>query len=180
MMRNKDGQVVLDIFTFLAAAFVFVLIVGTFLYAFIVINEELDQDIPVGQVNLSDATQLTFGKFTTAFMNGADLLALFFIFGMILAIMLGAFLTRDKQLSVLLVFDFILMIFGYIMAVYISNQYEDILKVLPFAYIFTNHLNVTSTLMLYLPRITVIVSSLAMILAYAGIPKTKEEQIAGF
>ena len=48
------------------------------------IDEALDRDIDIGQVNLQDVNNDTFGQFVDMFLNNSDWWGLSLIFGMIL------------------------------------------------------------------------------------------------
>lgn len=179
-MEDKKGQVLLELFTFITVGFAFILIVGIFLYFFGIVNTSLSEDINAGAVNLSNATANTFGQINTAFLTNADLIGIFFLLGTVMAIFLLSYFQRNSTIKVMIIFDIILMLFAYIIAIYISNSYEQILLVLPFADIFIENLNTSSRFMLLLPQITIVVAVIAMILAYSGIPRTSEEEVGGF
>ena len=91
-----------------------------------------------------------------------------------------AFLTREKTIGIFLFFEIIIIVIAYIVATYIANMYELILTKLPFKDIFIDYLNSSSYFVLHLPLYTVIIGALIIIIAYAGIPKTREEEVAGF
>lgn len=177
---NKKADVI-NLFTFLAVAFVFILMIGTFLYAFGLINTSLSGgNIIAGQQNISNDSANTFGQVNTAFLNSADLIGVLFLFGMVISMFLVAYFTRGQLPRIFLVWDIILLVFAYIAAVYISNSYETILTSFPFINLIASNLNNSSRIMLLLPRITVITGILVMIITYAGIPRSSEEEVPGF
>jgi hypothetical protein len=162
-------------------AFVGLLLIGIYLYGFNAITTSLtSQNIMVGQSNLTNVTEATLGQINTALIDHGNLLASVFLFAMVIAIILAGFITRGRHPVVFFVIEFIILIFAYILAVYIANAYETTLSLLPFAATFTGTLPTASTFLLNLPLITVIAGALTLIVSYAAIPKTKEEQVAGF
>lgn len=181
-MINKKGIATANLFWFIIIAFIAVIILGTFLFCYNVItNSFLDSGLDaVGQVNLTEATENTIGKINTSMLDHADVIAIFFLFGMVIAMFLVAYLTRDENPAIFFVLDILIIIFAYVLAVYITNSYETILKVLPFSSVFTTNLNYATSFLLLLPRITVIVGVIIMIISYSAIPKTKEEEVAGY
>lgn len=180
-MMNKKGQTVVNLFTLIAVALTFGIILGSFLFFFDTLDTALGNNLIAGQVNLSNASSQTVGKINTGFVNGADLIGIFFLFGFVLAIMISGFVMRNETPKLLFMVDFILIIFAYILAVYISNAYESILAVLPFSDLMLANLNNTSRFVLFLPQITVITGFVTMILTYSGIPRSRDEaEVAGF
>lgn len=180
-LKNKKGFALEGVFETLVVSLVFVLILGVLLYAFGVIDTSITgENLVVGGTNISNDSANTIGKINTAFLDNADLIGLLFLFGLILALMINGFLTREENPPLFFIIDFLLIIFAYILAVYISNSYETILNVLPFNDVLIANMGNTNRFMLLLPKITVIAGVITMIVTYTGIPKTKEEEIAGF
>ena len=172
---NKKGQFVLkDLFTFLVVSLLIVIIIIFMLYVFVQVDTALSGNIMAGQVNLSNESANTIGKITTAFLSNADLIGILFLFGLVLAIMLNGFLTREMNPTVFFVIDFIILIFAYILAVYISNSYETLLLFLPFKDLIITNMPQSSRFLLLLPKITLITGAITLIITYAGIPRTKE------
>ncbi len=179
---NKKGIATVNLFWFIIIAFIAVIVLGTFLYAYNTITTSLLGSglDAVGQVNLTEATENTIGKINTSMLNHADVIAIFFLFAMVIAMFLVAYLTRDENPAIFFVFDILIIIFAYVLAVYITNSYETVLEFLPFSSIFTTNLNYATSFLLLLPRITVIVGVITMIISYSAIPKTKEEEVGGY
>ncbi len=180
--KLKKGQATANLFLFIILAFVVVLLLGTFLYCYSAItNSLLDSGVDaVGLVNLTEATENTMGKINTGMLNNANIVAIFFLFAMVIAMFLIAYLTRDENPAIFFVIDIVVIIFAYVLAVYITNSYETVLKSLPFSSIFTTNLNYATSFLLLLPKITLIVGVITMIISYSAIPKTKEEEVAGY
>ena len=179
--KDKRGIIGIELFEFIVTAFIIIIIIATLLFAFGIIDTELSGgNIVVGGSNISNDSTNTVGKINTAFLNTADLIGILFLFGMVIAIILTGFLTRERHPAVLFIVDIIILIFAYILAVYISNSYETILGVLPFTDLIASNLGNSSRFLLLLPKITLITGALTFIVTYAGIPKTREEDVAGF
>lgn len=180
-MINKKGQTTIPLFTLIVTGFIFIIILGSFLYFFGIVNDSFSGDISAGSVNVTNSSANTIGKLNSAFLGTGDLIGIFFLFGVVFAIIINGFLTRNSTIKLMFMIDFLLIIFAYILAVYISNSYENILVFLPFSNLIATNLNNTSRFVLFLPVITVVVGFITMIVTYAGIPRTSEEaQVAGF
>ena len=181
-MINKRGIATVNLFWFIIIAFIAVILLGSFLYCYNAITTSLlDSGVDaVGQVNLTEATENTIGKINTSMLSHANVIAIFFLFAMVMAMFLVAYLTRDENPSIFFVIDILVIIFAYILAVYITNSYETVLEVLPFSSIFTTNLNYATSFLLLLPKIVVIVGVITMIISYSAIPKTKEEEVGGY
>lgn len=178
---NKKGVVMFGMLILIVGSLIGIILLGLWIYTFDAITGGiLEQNIMAGQVNLTNATQLTLGKLDNALLQNANLIGGAFLFGLILGLIIAAFLTRDKKPKVFWIVDFIILILFYIIAVYISNAYETILEAIPFATIFTVNMSLPSSFLLNLPLITAIVGGIVMLLSYAAIPRTQEEQVAGF
>jgi len=179
-MVNKRGTSLVNLPAFLAFALIFIIMLGSFVYVYGVVDTALTGgNIIAGAVNLSNSSGATIGKLNTAFLNSADLIGVMFLFGMILAMLFAGYLTRDEVPTVFFLVDFFLIVLSYILATYLSNTYDTILVSLPFANIFVNNLSKSSIFLTSLPLITVVVGVLVMIITYAGIPKTRQEEVAG-
>lgn len=181
-MNNKRGMATANLFLFIILAFVVVILFGTFLYAYNTITTSLLESgtDAVGAVNLTEATEKTIGKINTSMLNHANIIAIFFLFAMVIAQFLLAYVTRDENPAIFFVMDILIILFAYVLAVYIANSYETVLGSLPFSSMFTTNLNYATLFLLQLPKITVITGVITMIIAYSSIPKTKEEEVAGF
>ncbi len=178
---NKKGQTTIPLFTLIVVALVFIIILGAFLYFFGIVTDSLSGDLIAGQVNVSNASANTVGQINDAFLSSADLIGIFFLFGVVFAIVINGFLTRNSTVKLMFMIDFLLIIFAYILAVYISNSYESILPLLPFKNLIASNLGKTSRFVLLLPIITIVTGFITMILTYAGIPRASEEaQVPGF
>lgn len=181
MKMNKKAQATAMLFTLITISLVLVMVIAAFLFFFNSVDSALSGNQFAGQVNMSEANENTIGKMNDAFLNSSDLIGIFFLFGVVLAIMINGFLTRNSTPKLFFMIDFIIIIFAYILAVYVSNAYESILTAIPFTNLIASNLNNTSRFVLFLPIITVVTGFIAMILTYAGIPRTRAEaEVAGF
>ncbi len=174
---NKKGLSSIELFQSIIFSFIFVILLGTFMYVFGIIDTSLSPNINVGAVNLSNASANTIGAINIGLINSADLLGILFIGGLILMVMLTGFMTREKTPPLFFMLEFMIVIFAYILAVYISNEWESLLAVLPFADLLIANAPKTTQLMLFLPRITLVTGFIAMLLTYAGIPRNKREDV---
>ncbi len=181
-MKYKKGIATQHLFLFIILAFTIIVLLGTILYTYgIITTSLLDPSIAdVGQVNMTSATEDTIGRINTSMLSYANIISIFFLFAMVIAMFFLAYLTRDQNPAVFFIIDIIVIIFAYILAVYVSNSYETILGVLPFSSIFSANMSYATSFLLLLPRITVITGVITMIISYSAIPKTKEEEVAGF
>ena len=177
---NRKAQATSNLFPLIIIGFLFVILIGTFLYSYNVITTSLLEANPdMGSVNLTDATEKTMGQINTAMLNHANLVSIFFLFALVISTFLLAYVTRDSNPAIFFVVDILIIIFAYILAVYISNSYETVLAQLPFSTLFVTNLNYATSFLLALPKIVVITGVITMIISYSAIPKTKEEEVLG-
>lgn len=181
-INQKRGQIeTVNLFSLIVYSFAFILIVGTFLYVFGIIDNSLSSgNIIVGSVNASNSSDYTFGAVNDAFISNADLIGYFFIFGIVIAMLVNAYFTRSESIKLMIIFDIIILIFAYIISIYMSNSYEYLLQSLPYADTIISNLSNSSSIMLNLPTIVLIVGILVMIISYSGLPKSAEEEVPGF
>ncbi len=178
---NKRGQATSNLFLVMVLGFLFVILIGTFLYTYNTLTVSLlTTTANTGQANLTEITENTLGKINNSMLNHANLVSIFFLFALVLSTFVLAYVTRDSNPAVFFVIDILVMIFAYILAVYLSNSYEIVLESLPFSSIFITNLNYATSFLLNLPKIVLITGVITMIISYSAIPKTKEESVAGF
>lgn len=177
-MKKRGQLATFQLFFFIILTLIGIIILGVFMYTSGIINGALNKNILIGQVNLSNATGSTFGKFNSAVQTQSNTLGIITLFGMILGMIFSAFLYRDKNVMVFWILDFILLIGSFIMSLYISNQYISIIKKLPFSSYYISGLSSPTLFMTYLPYIITGVGVIMMIISYSGIPKSREEILA--
>lgn len=153
-----------------------VVLLGVMGFIFNSVYQGLNQNVMAGQVNLSNATESTFGVFNTAYQNNMDLFGLFLIFGMIGGLFIASFMLRGKWDKLLIVVDIIVMVVVYIASVLLSNAYEQILIASSGVISqFETGMPKTSNFLLHLPRYVVIIGVVCMILFYTLIPRKEGE-----
>ncbi len=174
---NKKGVALRNIFVFLIMALLIVILLGTYLFAYNAITVSLltSGATSVGAANLTEATEDTLGQINNAALTHTNVIAIMFLFAMAFSLIFAAYLTRDQVPAIFFVVDLLIIIFAYILAVYISNAYERVLESIPFPEIFITNLSMATSFLLRLPKITLIIGAIIMIVSYAAIPKSKEE-----
>ncbi len=175
---NKKGQmsIFMIFLIFGLLAFTIMILVGGVIV--VRINNDLNQDIDMGQVNLADLNADTFGVFATTYLNHADWWGICIIFGMILGLFLASYFMRDTLPKWGIILDIFIIIGMFILSLYISSSYSTLLDALSSAG--ENFLEVytprTSTFMVNLPIFIVIIGVISMVLFHSSIPRKKEER----
>lgn len=178
-MKDKRG-ITFNIFYVLVMMIFGVVILAVLGFIFHSVRTGLNQNEMIGQVNLSNASESTFGVFDDAYNTNLDLFGLFLIFGMIGGLLIASFMLRGSWNKLLIVVDLILMIAVYILAVLISNAYETLLIASNGVISqFEGSMPKTSNFLLHLPRYCVIIGAVCMILFYSMIPRREDEQQQG-
>ena len=174
--RDKRG-VTFNLFTGITIALIGIIVIAVLGFVFSSIYSGLNQDVMVGQVNLSNVTESTYGTLVNAYNSQMDILGLILIFGMIVGMLIASFLLRGKWDKILIVVDLIMMIVVYIFAVMISNYYEMLVTASSGVITqFEGLMPKSSNFLLHLPLYVVIVGVVAMILFYSSIPKRDTEK----
>lgn len=166
-----------DLFEFIVVGFIMIVVIGLFAYAFNLITDAVGQDVLVGQVNLSNATDLTIGKINDAILDKLNLIGMMILFGMILGMVVNAYFNRSKYPKLFFVLDIIILILAYIISTYVSNAYEIIITTDPFQSIFQTNLSSASTFLLRLPIYSVIIGIIIMIISYSDIPRSVRDEL---
>lgn len=181
MKMNNRGQTTVPLFTLIIVSFVLVLVLGAYLFFFQIVDASFGGNLIAGQVNVTNESDNTIGQINDAFLSSADLIGIFFLFGVVFSIIINGFLMRNSTTKLMFMMDFIIIIFAYILATYISNAYETVLVLLPFTDLIISNANNTSRFVLLLPVITVVVGFITMMLTYSAIPRVSDEaQVPGF
>jgi len=177
-MKDKRG-ITYNIFYVLAVLIFGVVLLAVLGFIFNSVRNGLNQDVMLGQVNLSNASESTFGVFDDAYNTNLDLFGLFLIFGMIGGLLIASFMLRGTWNKLLIVVDLILMIVVYITAVLISNTYEHLLIASNGVISqFEGSMPKTSNFILHLPRYVVVIGAVCMILFYSAIPRREDERVS--
>lgn len=179
---NKKGVATADFYDTMVVIFLALIIVGSIVFALDTMTQGLRDPAlsDAGAVNLTAAVDDTLGQISNAALDQANIFSIFLVFGMMFALVINAYMTRDQFPSIFLIIDIIIMIFAYILAVYLSNSYITVTTSVPFSNIFISNMSFSTLFMLNLPKIILVVGALVMIVSYAAIPKTTEESVAGF
>ena len=175
---NKKAQMTMFIFV----GIIIVLAIVFFLLATGImaekINEALDQDIDLGQVNLADLNELTYGKYNTMLVKHSDFMGLCSIFGMILGLLLSAYVMRGKFPKWAIILDIFIIIVFFIFSIYLSQAYLTILNALEQAgeTFLEDSMPKTSRFLINLPIYIAIIGALMMILFHSSIPRKRTER----
>lgn len=174
---NKKGLATIGVFTFIFMVFIWILFLGILVFIFNQTATSLDIDVDLGQVNLGEIVQDTFGKLNEGLLSGADTIGLVIIFGMIITMFANAYIFRGEYPRLFLIIDIILLVFAYILSVYISNTYEILINASSTLNVFIDTLPKASTFILRLPTYVGVIGAIIMILSYSGFPRETEEEI---
>lgn len=175
-MINKKGIATSPIFYLIITLVILITVLGFFSYTFNYVTTALSGIGDIGAVNGTEAVANTLGELNTALLDKLNLLGMVIIIGLSLGMLINAFLTRAKYPRIFFIIDIILMLIAYILSTYLSNMYETIITTAPFSTFFTNYLYQPSGFLLRLPVFTIVIGALVMILSYAGIPRSKEQE----
>lgn len=180
-LKNKQGMATLKIFIFCFYAFLIIMGIGIAVLMFNLINDALDEDIQMGQVNLQDANNQTFGQLTNAMTTNADVIGMAVIFGMMILMMLNAFVVGKRSKKLMLVADVFILVFAFILSVYISQIFEIFINSSSILDVFINDMPDSSKFILTLPLIVSTLGVILMILSYTGINQgVKEVNVLGY
>jgi len=142
----------------------------------------LDQDIDIGQVNLRETNDLTFGKYHEMVLRNADWWGLSLIIGMILGLFLSSYFTRNSFPKIGIILDIFIILFIFFVSLYISSTYQVLLNSLAAAgeTFLEDYVTKTSIFVLNLPIFVVIIGVIMMIIFHSSIPaRTEERRIRG-
>lgn len=175
-MMNKRGTSSAQLFLFVFAAFFIIVFLGIVLFVFGQVNGILNIDVDVGQVNLADINSQTFGQINTAFFNNADTIGTIMLLGMVVLMMLNAFIFGKEYPKIFFVLDFVILIAIFITSVYISQIYDTLIHATTLLEsIYVNDIPKSSKFVLNLPYIIGTIGALLMVLSYSGINKENED-----
>jgi len=177
-MENKKGMSTIFIlygFLILFMGVIFIIVLGTFS---VNMEKALSQNISIGQVNLKEVSDDTFGKFNTMVLDNADWWGIAIIFGMVLGLFLASYFTRDSFPKITIVLDIFMIFVAFIFSLYLSAIYSTLVTTLTTAgeTFAETYLPKTSFFILNLPLFTVIIGVVMMILFHSNIPRKSEEQ----
>jgi len=127
LMRNKRGGMS-DLFVFMIFSFAIILICGIFIYFGSTITSEVHDkmdDMQFGDANTSQVIDNSIGKVNGAYQS-LYWISIFLMVGMALSIFIGSYLVTTKPIF-FIPYIFILII-AIIIAVGISNAYEQVIQ----------------------------------------------------
>ncbi len=174
-MKNKKGSSVFWAYIIIVIALLGSIFLGITVYAFNTVNDVLRQDVDIGQVNLRNVSDTTFGQINTGMINNADTIGIIMLLGMSLLMIMNGYYMGSKNPKIFFVIDIFLLALFFIPAIYISQIYEIFINSSTvFSSTFTDVIPKTSKFMLNLPTIIGTVGVITMILSYAGIRRDDE------
>ncbi len=177
LKNNKKAQITMFIFY----GIILLLVIVLFLLATGImaqkINDALDQDIDLGQVNLADLNEQTYGKYNTMLVKHSDFMGIASIFGMIMGLLLSSYVLRGKFPKWAIILDIFIIIAFFIFSIYLSQAYSTILNALqqagePFL---EDIMPKTSQFLINLPIYVVIIGALMMALFHSSIPRKRTQ-----
>lgn len=171
-MENKKASSVFWGFVLIFVALLVAIFLGIAAFSFNIINEVLSIDVDIGQVNLKNVTDSTFGQINTGIINNADTIGIILLFGMCLMMILNGYYVGSKNSKLFFIVDIFLLILFFIPSIYVSQIYEIFINstsLLQGTYI--NIIPKVSKFMLNLPTIVGTVGIITMIVSYIGIRK---------
>ena len=178
---NKKGISTIQLFLFIFVAFLGILFLGLAMWGFDLVNDALSQDVEVGQVNMLNVTNSTFGQLNTAFLDLGDSLGIILILSMAVFMFINAYFLGKRIPKLFIVLDIFILIFAFLLSVYISQSYELVINSSSILSIYGDNLPKSSAFILNLPLYVGIIGVLIMIFTYAGLRKSTpdlEEQFS--
>ncbi len=176
-MKNKKGMSTIFILFGFLIVFVFIIaliVIGSFS---VNINDALSQNVTIGQVNLQEVSEDTFGKFNEMVLENSDWWGTAIIFGMVLGLFLTSYFTRNSLPKISIILDIFMIFVAFIFSLYLSAVYSTLVTSLTTAgeTFAETYLPNTSFFILNLPLFTVIIGVVMMILFHSSIPRKSEE-----
>ena len=175
-MKNKKGSAVIDGFVIIFLSLLLAIFLGLAVYGFNIVTETLGQDVDIGQVNLKNVTDTTFGQINTGLINNADTIGIIMLLSMIVFMMLNGYFLGSRNPKLFFVVDIFLLALFFIPSIYVAQVYEMFINSSTvFGSTFIDIIPKTSKFILNLPTIVATAGILTMILSYAGIKKGNRE-----
>ena len=131
--RNKRGIATIFMFLYVFIVFFLALFLGIAVYGFGLVNDVFDRDLDIGQVNLRDINDDSFGKMHQAFVDTADTIGLVLVLGMSFIMIANAYLLGDRYPKLFFVVDVLILVFVFILSVYLQQTFSIIINVGPLA-----------------------------------------------
>lgn len=178
VFNNKKGFSALNTIMIMFFLFVIILFLGIYGLIFYYMNFYLTSaDVTIGSANLTEATELTLGKISNAYLDKIDYIGYIIIFALILGMGINAYYTRGKYPLLMILIDVMLLVFAYIIAVYLSNAYYTFITSSDFLDIYINELSKSSKFILNLPIYCATIGVIMMVLSYIPFSRSGNELI---
>ncbi len=176
-IKNKKGLSTIFILYGILILFIgaiLLIVIGSFAFH---ANEVLDLDIQIGQVNLSEVNEQTFGSFNTMVVNNADWWGTAMIFGVILGLFLTSYFLRGRFPKITILLDLFMIFSAFLVSLYLSAAYSTVVNALTSAgeTFAVEHLPNTSFFILNMPLFVAVIGIVMMILFHSSIPRKQEE-----
>lgn len=172
---DKKGLATLQMFVFVFFAFLGIIFLGLAMWGFNLISTNIGVDIDVGNVNLQNVTNQTFGRLNAAFLDMGDSIGIILILGMCLLMIVNGYFLGSRIPVLFFIIDFFIIIFVFLLSVYISQSYDTLINSTSLLSIYGDNLPKSSAFILKLPLVCSIVGVLIMIVTYAGFKKDDGE-----
>lgn len=176
---KKKGMQTIQIIAYMFGFFFIAIFLGLVAYGFGIFNDVLDQDVMVGQVNLSEANSQSFGKFATGFISRADLIGVVLLLSMVLVMFFNAYFFGSKYPKWFLIIDIVILVFAFITSVYIAQTYQTFIDGANVIDDYVNTIPKTSKFVLNMPKWVATIGVIMMILSYAGLKKDEQSVNVG-
>ena len=167
---NKKGTSIVWGLVIIFVSLLLAIFLGIAVYSFNLVNSILSQDVDIGQVNLKNVSDSTFGQINTGMLNNADTIGIILLLGMCLLMIINGYYLGSKNPKLFFVIDIFLLALFFIPSIYVSQVYETFINSSTvFQDTFINTIPKVSKFILNLPQIIASVGVITMILSYAGI-----------
>jgi len=171
-MKNKKGTSLIWGLIIIFSSLLMAIFLGITVYSFNLVNTVLSEDVNIGQVNLKNVSEATFGQINSGLVGNADTIGIIFLLGMCLMMILNGYYIGSKSPKLFFVIDIFLLALFFIPSIYVSQVYSTFINSSTvFTDTFINTIPKVSKFMLNLPQIIASVGVITMILSYAGIRK---------
>jgi hypothetical protein len=171
-MKNKKGSSVIWGLVIILSSILIAVFLGITVFSFNLVNDVISQDVEIGQVNLKNISDTTFGQINTGIVNNADTFGIILLLGMCLLMIINGYYIGSKNPKMFFIIDIFLLALFFIPSIYISQIYETFINSSTvFSSTFIDIIPKTSKFMLNLPKIIASVGVITMIVSYAGIRK---------
>ena len=168
---DKKGQV--NVLEWIVIAFVTVLFIGIFIYAFGLFTDSFTNlGTSSTGVNMSEAGANTFGQMNNALSSGAATIGFVLLFATALSILINNFFIKEHPIAFII--HFFVALIAVVLSVPVSNAYASLLTGEPFSSNLIT-MKAASSVMLHLPTwVTVIGLTGAIILFVRAIRVRRE------